>query len=259
MADVYISFSSADRDRVEPLIEAIESMGWSVWLDNNKPEGIVDRKKWRSRVQRELDLAICVVVVLSKSSIVSEWVSMEIQFAEENKRELFPVLIDQVEFPPSFEDSMISNLVGWNGGFNRELKLLLVAIGELVEVARGKRSTSHTKKQKGSQDQSVRTSDERSSSSKAKKDQSISETTAVESPVDSTLTPDSSRATSEVHLPTVSARSSADPISDRALRKFIHILNNGNKHRKKGFVALVSGGPDLRSGPQFIGTSMFRP
>ena len=34
MADVFVSYDSDDRDRVAPLIQAIEGAGFSVWWDS---------------------------------------------------------------------------------------------------------------------------------------------------------------------------------------------------------------------------------
>jgi hypothetical protein len=35
MADIFISYASEDRDRVMPIIKALEEQGWSTWWDSS--------------------------------------------------------------------------------------------------------------------------------------------------------------------------------------------------------------------------------
>jgi hypothetical protein len=39
MADIFLSYSSKDKDRVRPLVLALEREGWSVWWDRKTPAG----------------------------------------------------------------------------------------------------------------------------------------------------------------------------------------------------------------------------
>jgi hypothetical protein len=39
MSDIFLSFSSADRDRARQLAELLERQGWSVWWDRTIPPG----------------------------------------------------------------------------------------------------------------------------------------------------------------------------------------------------------------------------
>ncbi|MES1203734.1 MAG: toll/interleukin-1 receptor domain-containing protein, partial [Pseudomonadota bacterium] len=61
MADVFISYSSEDRERVRPLAEALEQRGLSVWWDRAQAAG--DEYAWT--IQKALDEARVVVVVWS--------------------------------------------------------------------------------------------------------------------------------------------------------------------------------------------------
>ena len=59
MADVFVSYSSQDRDRVASLVEAIERRGWTVWWDRKIDAGVsFDRE-----IEKAIDAAKCVVVV----------------------------------------------------------------------------------------------------------------------------------------------------------------------------------------------------
>ncbi len=39
MSDIFISYASEDRNRIEPLAKALAAQGWSVWWDREVPFG----------------------------------------------------------------------------------------------------------------------------------------------------------------------------------------------------------------------------
>jgi hypothetical protein len=95
MSDIFLSYSSEDRERVRPLVRALEWHGWSVWWDRTISPG----KTFDQVIDAALEAARCVVVVWSRASVASHWVCTE---AEEGRRRerLVPVLIDpDVAFP----------------------------------------------------------------------------------------------------------------------------------------------------------------
>ncbi|HXQ10815.1 MAG TPA: AAA family ATPase [Caulobacteraceae bacterium] len=97
MADVFVSYSSQDRERVIPLVEAIEQRGWSVWWDRKIDAGTTfDRE-----IETAIDEAKCIVVVWSENSVASDWVRSE---AHEGLTRgiLAPVAIDAVRPPLAF-------------------------------------------------------------------------------------------------------------------------------------------------------------
>jgi len=110
MSDVFISYASADRPRVVPLVEALREKGWSVWWDRTIPPG----KTWDQVIEAALDGARCVIVLWSKESVLSDWVRTE---AEEGKRRgiLVPARIDDVNIPLAFRRIQAADLVSWSG------------------------------------------------------------------------------------------------------------------------------------------------
>ncbi len=124
MADIFLSYSSDDRERIRPLVQSLEQRGWSVWWDRRIPPG----KTWHQVIQQALDGARCVVVAWSKNSIESDWVITE---AEEGKTRgvLIPVLIDDVRPPLGFRMIQAARLIGWQGeSSHHELDSLFDAI-----------------------------------------------------------------------------------------------------------------------------------
>ena len=71
--DIFLSYSSKDRERVIPLMELLKDLGWSVWWDRDIPPG----KTFDEFIEENLNLSRIVVVVWSKSSIHSRWVRTE--------------------------------------------------------------------------------------------------------------------------------------------------------------------------------------
>jgi hypothetical protein len=59
MSDIFLSYARADRQRVLPLIQALERRGWSVWWDLHIPYG----KSYEEVIEEELKAARCVIVV----------------------------------------------------------------------------------------------------------------------------------------------------------------------------------------------------
>ena len=110
MCDIFLSYSSADRERIIPLVKALEREGWSVWWDRTIPPGKVFDKV----IEKALSTSKSVIVVWSEESVVSEWVKTE---ANEGQQRgiLVPVAIDEVKIPLEFRRIQAAWLVGWDG------------------------------------------------------------------------------------------------------------------------------------------------
>jgi hypothetical protein len=110
MADIFISYASEDRPRVEPLAKALEEQGWSVFWDRIIPIG----KTWDDVIEEEIDAAKCIIVIWSDISVASGWVRSE---AEEGLRRniLIPVQIDHAKIPLRFRSIQAADLTEWDG------------------------------------------------------------------------------------------------------------------------------------------------
>jgi hypothetical protein len=118
MSDIFVSYASQDRARVQPLVHALEQRGWLVWWDRTIAAG----QRWDHVIEAALKEARCVIVVWTRISVESEWVVNEA--AEARRRGvLIPVLLDDVEMPLEFKRLQTANLIAWSGdasgpGFN---------------------------------------------------------------------------------------------------------------------------------------------
>ena len=66
-ADIFLSYSREDLDRVRPLVDVMQAMGWTVFWDRMMRAG----SQFDKLLESELDAAKCVIVLLSRSSVVS--------------------------------------------------------------------------------------------------------------------------------------------------------------------------------------------
>jgi len=106
--DTFVSYAAEDRGRVEPLVRALESAGFSVWWDRQIEAG----KSFDRTIEEELAAASCVLVVWSKRSVDSDWVREE---ADEGLRRgiLVPVQIDPCQIPLGFRRIQAAQLLNW--------------------------------------------------------------------------------------------------------------------------------------------------
>jgi hypothetical protein len=101
MADIFISYSKADRIDVVKLASFLESQGYSVWWDQALRSG----DEFRDVIVGELAKARAVIVLWSPNSIGSDWVRSEAGRAHAD-RKLIPVRspeIDYKQIPPPFD------------------------------------------------------------------------------------------------------------------------------------------------------------
>ncbi len=129
MADIVVSYSSEDRERVRVLATALEKHGWSVWWDRKIPFG----KSWPEVIEEQVDAARCIIVLWSVSSVLSDWVRTE---AREGKARgiLIPVLIDDVKIPLEFRHMQAANLTAWPVEAVEELEMLVTHVAEILRA-----------------------------------------------------------------------------------------------------------------------------
>ena len=92
---IFISYASADRDRVENLASLFQAEGWAVWWDrDNIPAG----QQFHRAIDQAILDAACVLVCWSEAAINSDWVLEEANEAKDQKK-LLPVNFETVRVP----------------------------------------------------------------------------------------------------------------------------------------------------------------
>ena len=112
MADVFISYKREDRERVQPLVDALAAGGVSVWWD----VGLEGGAAWRHSLQDALEAARCVIVVWTAASVgpAGEFVQDEASWAKVRGVYL-PILFDEVSPPLGFGQVHTLRMIRWNG------------------------------------------------------------------------------------------------------------------------------------------------
>lgn len=110
MSDIFISYKREDQAMARKLANALESEGWTVFLELKLHAG----EHFNDVMEKALNEAKCVVVLWSKGSVQSEYVRAEAAHALE-KDKLVPVAIDNVDLPFRFRDIHTRSLLGWDG------------------------------------------------------------------------------------------------------------------------------------------------
>lgn len=127
LADIFVSYSSDDRARVEPLISRLEAVGYSVWWDHRLHGGSM----FSEEIETELENAAFVVVAWSASSIKSRWVADEADAALQAGK-LIPVRFDDVKPPLGFRQVQTIDFSDWNrNAGDAAFRTLTVALSHL--------------------------------------------------------------------------------------------------------------------------------
>jgi len=108
MADVFISYARTDKERVAPLVAAIEAKGWSVWWD---PE-IAAGQQFDDQIEAEINAARAVLVVWTPTSVASRWVRGEAREAAE-RGILVPVRFEDARLPMDVRALHTTDLDNW--------------------------------------------------------------------------------------------------------------------------------------------------
>jgi hypothetical protein len=108
MADIFFSYTKADRARIQPLIAALKEQNWTVWWDSN----IYGGDSWSDVIEAELTKARCVIVAWSELSAKSAWVKEEARAASKAQK-LVPVLLDSMDPPFGFGGIQAVDLSSW--------------------------------------------------------------------------------------------------------------------------------------------------
>src|SRR5262245_32373231 len=118
MTDIFFSYSSADRERVRPIRDALVAQGFDVFWDREVPTGL----DWDSWIRQHLAKSKCAMAFWSTASIASRNVRHEATIADQQGK-LIPVLLEPLtaqQFPMGFYAQQAANLADWNGDLGHD-------------------------------------------------------------------------------------------------------------------------------------------
>lgn len=129
MADVFISYSSTDRDRVAGLARALEAAGVSVWWDRHLAPG----DSYEDAIEKALTAAKVIIVAWTPASAASQWVRSEADYGRTNGR-LVPIILEPCAVPRPFDRLHTGDISKWRGDTgNQGFPELLEAVQSRLE------------------------------------------------------------------------------------------------------------------------------
>lgn len=138
MADIFLSYSSADKSIIKGIAALLERRGWSIWWDRQIPIG----QRFDTVIETELHNAGCVVVIWTKNSVASEWVKNEAADAAQ-RSVLVPLVLEDVTIPLAFRRIEAAMLTDWNGEEDHpELNILFHSIETILRRKKGGNTSS---------------------------------------------------------------------------------------------------------------------
>ncbi len=110
MADIFLSYSRADRPKAEQIARGLEAEGFTVWWDKILRAG----QTYDEVTEGMLRDARVVIVLWSQVSVKSKWVRAEATLGERSSV-LVPAMIEDADRPIMFELVQTADLIGWDG------------------------------------------------------------------------------------------------------------------------------------------------
>ena len=115
MAEVFVSYSRANRDRIVTVSDALEGSGYSVWWDKQLKPG----DDYALLIEEQIEAARCVVVAWSDTARQSLWVRAEANEALDAGK-LVQISLDRAKLPLPFSALNFVDFSGWSGACGEE-------------------------------------------------------------------------------------------------------------------------------------------
>ena len=98
--EVFISYGSADRERIQDLVSRLRQAGVTVWIDE---AGIEGAAMWSEEIVGAINHCKVLILAISSNSTKSKNVVRELALASEEEKTILPVFIEPTEIPESMK------------------------------------------------------------------------------------------------------------------------------------------------------------
>src|SRR5262249_36897111 len=121
VAEVFISYSRGQRERVKVINDKLSALKLQVWFD----AALVAGETFGDEIEREIKAARCVLVCWTQAGIDSKWVRGEARLADAGKK-IGTCMLEPTELQPPFNEIHTEDLTHWEGedAYAAWLKLL---------------------------------------------------------------------------------------------------------------------------------------
>lgn len=129
MKRVFTSYARDDASFVDQVKERLEQSGIDLWTDR---EDIAGGQSWRAQISDAIKSSDALMVVLSQSSSQSRYVVRELTLADENRKQIVPVLFQKCQIPGEAEFQLAGlHMIDFTiQPFEQALAQLLQAFGQ---------------------------------------------------------------------------------------------------------------------------------
>jgi len=114
-AEVFVSYSRGDQDRVFELAAKLRAAGVSLWID----QGAIDAASlWSEQIVNALESAKALLLIVTPSSVHSDNVAKEVMLVSERKGHILPVHLEPTVIPPTLKYQLagIQHIEFFKGG-----------------------------------------------------------------------------------------------------------------------------------------------
>ena len=98
--EVFISYGSADRERIQDLVSRLRQAGVTVWIDE---AGIEGAAMWSEEIVSAINDCKVLILSISSNSTKSKNVVRELALASEEEKTILPVFLEPTEIPESMK------------------------------------------------------------------------------------------------------------------------------------------------------------
>lgn len=130
MADIFLSYCSADRSVARKLVDSLTSEGLSVWWDDR----LTPVEQWDRLIEKEIHAASAVLVIWTPRAIESDWVRIEANFGRQRKK-LLQARFEECDVPLQFTLLQWLDLDSWlTSGDRGNWQKLMTWFRTLIEM-----------------------------------------------------------------------------------------------------------------------------
>ena len=98
--EVFISYGSADRERIQDLVSRMRQAGVTVWIDE---AGIEGAAMWSEEIVGAINHCKVLILAISSNSTKSKNVVRELALAREEEKTILPVFLEPTDIPESMK------------------------------------------------------------------------------------------------------------------------------------------------------------
>jgi len=103
-ADIFISYSSDDQQRVMLIVDTLKKSGFSVWFDKNI---LTAGQEFAAGIFKGIDGCKVFILIISHAAMSSPWVQNELTVATQKNKHILPIFFEEVELDESLSFHLV--------------------------------------------------------------------------------------------------------------------------------------------------------